>query len=489
MMDNINIRTKIFGWLLIFCAFLIALLWLFQIVFLESIYKQIKISEVKSSMNTLLSNLNSDELNNVANNIFETRGINVDILSNKGIYISLNQSPRQKDSVKDLTRLFSLTIENNGEYFEYPVPRVAEQELGEDSGKLQHWGGEPWGRTQGPQNIFYCKIADNAEFQDTLIVLSTMISPIDATVDTLKAELYFITGTMVLFSIGLALLIARRVSKPIISINESAKTLAQGNYDTLFTTKGYREVVELADTLNITARELSTVEEMRRELMANVSHDLRTPLTLIAGYAEAMRDLPGENTPENAQIIMDEAIRLNKLVSEVLNLSKLQSGATQIYPAAFNLTQSLRGIVERLSEFTKANGYNIMLEAEEDISITADESAVSQVIYNLLTNAINFTGNDKTIMVRQIVTPDNITVEVRDTGKGILKSELPYIWDRYYRTGKKHKRAVIGTGIGLSIVKSIMDLHGGEYGVRSEQENGSIFWIRFKRETKCSDTF
>ncbi|MDR3121192.1 MAG: HAMP domain-containing histidine kinase, partial [Clostridiales bacterium] len=200
---------------------------------------------------------------------------------------------------------------------------------------------------------------------------------------------------------------------------------------------------------------------------------MRTPLTLIAGYAEAMRDLPGENTPENAQIIVDESNRLNRLVGDVLDLSKLQSGALELRPAPYNLTRSLRAIVARLSEFTRADGYEIRFEADAEVLVNADESCISQAFYNLLTNAINFTGADKCVTARLITAPaalpapaaradalvapptgDTVTIEVTDTGQGIEADELPYIWERYYRTGNKHRRAVVGSGIGLSIVKS-----------------------------------
>ena len=132
---------------------------------------------------------------------------------------------------------------------------------------------------------------------------------------------------MILLSFGLALFISSRLSKPLEQMNESAKQLGEGKYDIRFPEQGAREVAELAATLNYAAAELSKVEDLRRELIANVSHDLRTPLTMISGYAEVMRDIPGENTPENVQIVIDEANRLTGIVNDLLDLSKLQAGA------------------------------------------------------------------------------------------------------------------------------------------------------------------
>ncbi|MDR2354896.1 MAG: HAMP domain-containing histidine kinase [Clostridiales Family XIII bacterium] len=476
-----SIKGKIFICLLIFCAALLALLWLFQVVFLDSIYKAVKTGEVKAVMKTLTADLDSSDLFDVAADLSEQKNVSIEILSENGstLYSSgRDDFLRQREPINEISRLFILTMENGGEYFERPF-QVEGQALQIDE-ILQRSGPQPRSPISRQQMIYSCKFVMRPS-GGVFIVLAATISPVDATVGTLRMELYFVTGFMLLFSLFLALLIARYVSKPIVSINESAKKLAAGRYDAVFAAKGYKEITELSDTLNIAARELSISDELQKELIANISHDLRTPLTLIAGYAEAMRDLPGEDTPENAQIIIDEAKRLNRLVGDVLDLSKLRSGASEMKPAPYNLTESLREITFRFAEFTKAEGYHILFEAAEDICVTADESGISQAVCNLLGNAIDFTGPDKTVTLRQIVAPYSVTVEVADTGRGVEPEELPHIWDRYYRTGKKHRRAAVGTGIGLSIVKSIMEAHGGAYGAESEPWKGSVFWIRLKR--------
>jgi signal transduction histidine kinase len=454
-------------YLLIFCSALLALLWLFQVVFLDSVYKGVKTGEVKAAMNTLTENLDNDKLSDIATDIFERRDINIEILSEGGgiLYSSgQNDFLPQREFMREISRLYRITLEKGGEYFERP---------------FQGDGDPPKSGPFRPQALYHCKLTERPA-GNVFIILTAIISPVDATVGTLRIELYFVTGFMLLFSMLLALLIARLIAKPIVSVSESAKTLAAGRYDVLFDARGYREIRELSDTLNVAAKELSAVDGLRRELVSNISHDLRTPLTLIAGYAEAMRDLPGENTPENAQIIVDEAKRLNRLVGDVLDLSKLQSGGQKLKLSRYNLTESLREIVLGLAELTKASGYTILFEADADAYVVADESHISQAVYNLLTNAVSFTGEDKTVTLRQITEPDAVTVEVADTGKGVAPEELAHIWERYHRSEKKHRRAEIGSGIGLSIVKSIMELHGGVYGVKSEPGKGSVFWIGLK---------
>ena len=257
--------------------------------------------------------------------------------------------------------------------------------------------------------------------------------------------------------------------------------MAQGKYDVDFDASGYREIAELANTLNYAAKELSKVEALQRELIANISHDLRTPLTMITGYAEVMRDIPNENTPENVQIIIDEAKRLTTLVNDVLDISKLQSGTIPFNGEVLNLTENIREILTR---YTKLTEYKIIFEANEDIYVYGDALKLSQVVYNLINNALTYIGEDKTVTIKQIHIPavngkqNRVRIEVIDTGEGIEQSKLNDIWERYYKVDKNHKRAAIGTGLGLNIVKTILDMHqGATYGVKSQVGHGSTFWF------------
>ena len=198
---------------------------------------------------------------------------------------------------------------------------------------------------------------------------------------------------------------------------------------------------------------------------------------MITGYGEVMRDLPGENTPENIQIIIDEATRLSTLVNDLLDLSKLQSGALQAEKKEFSLTESIRDIFVRYAKLVEQDGYNIIFECKENVIINADELRISQVVYNLVNNAVNHAGEDKTVIVSQTVRGNKVLIEVTDHGEGIPADKLEYIWDRYYKVDKEHRRGVIGSGLGLSIVKSILDAHNARYGVRSAPGKGSTFWF------------
>ncbi len=456
-----SIKGKVFLYLLAFCALLLALLWLFQVTLLESVYRQVKLAEAKAVMRTLEERLGSEDFQQTVDRLAQEHDFT--------IWVGPASSPEQR-RVADAAR------RSGGELLEYPkTETLPHAEPGQPPGtpKPMH--------VPQPMRISYAKIMERPGESASLLLITAMISPVTATVSTLRFELYAITAIMVLFSLALALLIARRVARPIEAVNAAAKQLAKGNYNVSFATKGYREISELSHTLNVAARELNTVERLRRELIANISHDLRTPLTLIGGYAEAMRDLPGENTPANAQVIVEEARRLSSLVSAVLDLSKMQSGSRPLRLSPYNLTKSLRDIVNRTAAFVRDQGYTIRMDADEDAEVTADEELVAQAFYNLLINALNHTGPDQCVHVWQKVEDGDalprVTIHVTDTGKGIALDDLPRIWERYYRTEENHARAIAGSGLGLSIVQTIVQQHAGQCGVRSEPGHGSTFFL------------
>lgn len=326
------------------------------------------------------------------------------------------------------------------------------------------------------ESVIYVNIV-MVEGEEQILMVNTQLTPVDATVNTLRIELIWITVIMIFLSLVIAFLISRQVSKSFIKINESAREMAKGNFDVRFEGKDYREAAELSDTLNTTAAELGKNERLRRELIANVSHDLRTPLTMIIAYAEVMRDLPGENTPENVQVVIDEAGRLTNLVNDMLDISKQQAGVMEKNAQCYNLTDSIQAVLERYGKLKEQDGYVISFEYDGKVMVEADEYKMFQVMYNLINNAINYTGEDKTVSVRQKMHGRKVRIEVEDSGEGIAPEDLPYVWDRYYKVDKTHRRAVMGTGLGLSIVKNILELHGAEYGVESPPGGGTVFWF------------
>ena len=266
---------------------------------------------------------------------------------------------------------------------------------------------------------------------------------------------------------------------PIIRLSKSANKLITGEFNVQSKPNEYTEIKLLTDNLNTASAEIARTEALRRDLLANVSHDLRTPLTMIKAYAEMIRDLSG-NSPEKREkhlkVIIDETDRLTLLVSDILNLSKLQSGVIEMDLKPVNFSVQLKEIVSR---FSMLEDTSVKLEAQDEIYIIADSKQIGQAVYNLITNAINYSEDGLVTVRLYAVKNGRIRFEVTDNGIGIPEEQLPYIWERYYKIGKSEnfKRTVKGTGLGLSIVKGVFENHHFQYGVDSEVGKGSTFWF------------
>ena len=312
-----------------------------------------------------------------------------------------------------------------------------------------------------------------------ILFLDTEYSPLLSTKTTLNLQFWRISVGVVFIAALLAIIFAQTVSRPLVRMAATADKMAAGDYTPDFPVEGYRETKMLAEALNYAATEISKSDSIKKELIANVSHDLRTPLTMIAGYAEVMRDIPGESTPENVQVIIDESNRLSSLVNDMLDLSKIEAGTKTAQKELFNLTETVEEVMGRYSALIMHDGYSVSFTHDGNASVYADRTMMLQVVYNLINNAINYTGEDKKVFVSQCISDDGkrVRINVRDTGEGIAKENIPLIWDRYYKVDKLHRRACVGSGLGLSIVRNILQLHGASYGVESSEGNGSVFWF------------
>ena len=476
---RLGIKWNLFLSFLLFSAVMLILIWLFQIVFLDDFYRGIKTNTIKSVAETLSDNIDNEELDSLITRMAQEHELGILILNEKNEDIGsadvLPGGIMRLMPPNELYRFFTKAKEAGGSYLEYYNRAF----FRDDRYNSDRFVGLVPNRDEGMRDtIIFARIVTLADGTDAVILLNAVLTPVSSTVETLRSQLLIITVLLVALSLLLALILSKRIARPIVGINDRSRELAKGNYQVQFEPSGYKEIAELADTLNHAAKELNQVELLRRELIANVSHDLRTPLTMISGYAEVMRDLPGENSPENVQVIIDEARRLTSLVNDLLDLSKLQSGSQKPDIRPYNLTESISLTLERFNKLVGQEGYDITLESDRELFVLADESRIDQVLYNLINNAINYTGADKRVTVRQMVAGDAVRIEVQDSGEGIPADQLPYIWDRYYKCSKIHRRSVVGTGLGLSIVKGILDQHAAQFGVISNPGQGCIFWFQ-----------
>lgn len=321
--------------------------------------------------------------------------------------------------------------------------------------------------------------------EDLYIFLNAPIQPLDASLTLIKNQYIYIVIAMLIIAILISSLISKILTDPIVKISDSASKLAKGNFDVTFqTNSNIKEIKNLSETLERAKNELSKTDSLRKDLMANVGHDLKTPLTMIKAYAEMTRDINQnkEKRQENMNIIIEETDRLTLLVNDILNLSKLQSETYELKLEKFDINELIKSIIKRYKILIKDEKYKFMYEDKGQVFVEADKTRIEQVIYNLINNAVNYTGDDKKVYINLKEEKRFVRVEVIDTGNGISDKDIKNIWNKYYHNELKHKRNAYGTGLGLSIVKTILESHGYKYGVNSSKGNGTMFYFEINRK-------
>lgn len=489
----IPLHFKLLWYFLLFGLIILIVLWAFNTFFLEAFYTAAKSAQVEKNASIISKSIEENKnVQGTIESVASYNSLNVYLYDTTSLftqqYFCNYDSPQTSLNFEyhDVYNFYNLALENGGKYMAVTSSLSGDLERSRFEKIFNRYSTSDTPQMQiiinnnnnnKIKNMLYTHIISLPDGSECMLIVTSSLTPLSNTIEIIKDQLIVVSIVFVLLALIFSLFASRRIARPISKTNSSAKELAKKNYDVQFDATGYLEVEELNDTLEYAKNELAATERLQKELIANISHDLRTPLTMITGYGEVIRDLPGENTPENIQVIIDEATRLSSLVNDLLDLSKLQSGSVKLQKTRFCLTDSIKGIFVRYSKLKEQDGYNIEFNCDGDVYVTADELRISQVIYNLVNNAINYAGDDKTVIVTQIKKDGMVRIEVTDHGEGISAENLQYIWDRYYKVDKEHKRGVIGTGLGLSIVKGILDSHNAHYGVRSALGNGSTFWF------------
>ncbi len=475
---KLGISVKLLLSFLSFTGVTLVLLWVFQITMLDTFYRHITESHIKSTADSIATNIDNDNVFELASRIVQDGDMSMKVIYFSGgtsfeAFMSPDSKLLHSLSDTELYRLYNKALDSGGSC----TVTYDRSSFNQSAYNFHDFlGPVPRRQSRLSKTMVYVRTV-NVRDVSAVIYMSASLYPVDSTVNTLKVQLVWVTVIMVLLSLIIAAVFSRTISVPIIRLNNSAKALARADYSADFSAGGSRELSELSDTLSTAANELGKVDRLKNELIANISHDLRTPLTLISGYAEMMRDIPGENSDENLQIIIDETQRLSALVSDVLDLSKMNSGVQSLSPVRFSLTDAIRSIIGRYSKFVEQSGYSIVFEPAEDICVFADEIRISQVIYNLISNAVHYSGEDKTVVIRQLDKGSTVRIEVCDSGDGIAPEDIELIWDRYYKVDREHRRTRTGSGLGLAIVKGVLELHNADFGVTSEVGKGSTFWF------------
>ena len=449
-MKSNSLKVQIWKYLSIFSIFILSFLWLFQVLFLNKFYEFSKIKQLDNTINLIKESYNNNSLYSNVDNYAEDNGICIQIFTDKKIIYDsqiFNKGCMPKNvDYRDVFIKSSLDKET----YKLINPRFNNEVL-----------------------LKAIKLNSN-----TYAFLSSSLQPLDGAVEIIKKELVIVSIMVLLFSFLIGYFISKKLSKPIEKINKTAKIMAQGDYENayFFIDENILELNELVSTLNQTNDELTKIDELQQEILANVSHDLKTPLTMIKAYAEMVRDLTYKDDikrEDNLNVIIEETDRLNLLVNDIIELTKINNDLQNLNITEFDLVELINSIINRFGIMDA----NFVFKNKSPIIVKADKIRIEQVIYNLIINAINYTGKDKKVIINLKENDKYVHVEIKDTGKGIDEEDLKLIWKRYYKVDKKYRREKKGSGIGLSIVENILKKHKFNYGVNSIKNKGTTFYF------------
>jgi len=469
---NVNsMRFGVLTYFLLFSFCILLVMWLFQILFARNYHNNIRWQNVSEICDVAAESLLKGEEYNLQS-VAKTNGFNMYVFND--VYMQCLQgydSNGQED--KKVESLGWTTPE--GKFDSAKINEVLQLIKNSPTSEYCQIENDFMG-VEGESIVYLKAYKQTLEYQLVLFVYVPMY-PLTSIMSTLSAQLIVVTLAALLLSVVVGSILSVQVSKSMEKMSQNAKVLATGNYSVRFEGNGFTEVDDLSDSLNYATRALAKAETVRKDIMANVSHDLRTPLTLIKSYAEMVRDLSGDDKvkrEKHLNTIIKEAERLTNMVNDILKLSKSEKMG-ELNMEKYDFSQQVNEIIDMMID---GNSKDFVVERDVTPKIYAclDKQKISQVIINFLSNAFKYSGDNKYVRVVLKQYGDKLRFDVIDKGIGISKEELPYVWDRYTKASLKHKMGD-SNGIGLSIAKSILLRHNGKYGVNSELGKGSDFYF------------
>lgn len=443
--------------LILFSILILLILYLFQNLYLNYYYEVYKIDQVESIAANIKKN--KHDLNAYFSKVSKESDVCIQVITSTG-NVLYNESMKGciLSNPNNQTRILMTEMYNskkNTEFYKITNPIYNIKSF-----------------------LFGMKIDKNYVF------INSQLESLDETNLVLRKQLIYLLIIVICLSIVIAYFVSRSITKPIFKITEKAKKMSNGDLKVTFERSNISELDELSQTLNLAKNEMIKTDDYRRDLMANVGHDLRTPLTLIKSYAEMVRDISYKDEKkreEHLNVIIKESDRLNDLVNDIIVLSRLEANAEVLELENYDIVYEIKEIINKFKILELTENYDFIYTGPEEVMVRADKKKINQVIYNLISNAVNYTGDDSKVLINIVKSKDGYQVEIIDTGKGIDKDTIKHVWDRYYKTEKKHKRNKIGTGLGLSIVREILEAHNFIYGVLSTENIGTKFYFIVKK--------
>lgn len=385
----------------------------------------------------------------------------LDEKTGKTLYTTVDSEDKEQDIFSYLVEknIFELLDDNGGDYT-YRVENASEN---------SEW-------------VVHAMVIANIEGSRQVMIFCKSLISVDHLLVMFGRRVIYAFIVILIISSVLSYMITRVITKPIHRLTEKAGKLAEGDYDVEFSDEGCYEVRKLSGTLDLAAKEFNETEQMRREFIANISHDMRTPLTVIKMYTEMIQTMSGDNPEKRAvhlERIQSEIDKMSTLITDFMDLAKLQSGVLQVEKTRFNLSVMLQDVVATFEMRHQQDDFVIEAKIAEHVFVCADQKLIYRVIENFMTNAEKFSINEKKIELTLTLEKNIARLEVKDYGPGIAKEHLSYIWDRYYKVDPYGNNKT-GTGLGLNIASQILKIHDAKYGVESEVGQGSTFWFELE---------
>ncbi len=322
--------------------------------------------------------------------------------------------------------------------------------------------------------------------QKGYVIIQSFMEPINETTAVLKQQLMMVCLFSLLIGSCIAFILANKFSKPILEINEASKRIAEGYFDTVVSVKSKDEVAMLAQTINHMARQLKQKDNIQKQFIANISHELKTPISSIRAYGELLLDcdiVDKKDKDKYAEIIIMNSKKLTTMVEDILELSEIQSGNYILECSSFCLIVLIKDTINNIQALAAEKNVQIVLKTFNDtLLIIADKNKINSVFCNILQNAIRHSNLDGIVEISITNIASNIHINIIDYGEGIPRDTLPYIWDRFYKVDKSRKSGKSCAGLGMAIVKEIFELHHYTYGIESQIGVGTRVWFTIPRK-------
>lgn len=460
--DTGSIKTATLFSFVIFALLLVSFLWGLMSFFLNTYYETARTQEVIRTASAIETEYRThpDSFDDFARKTAGTSGIY--------IRIDCTDSSYTYDGTSTLRH--SVSYDND-------ITLISQKLAGSDESSVTSTRRSAAGDSSS--RLIYASDLSSEPEITTLFIIAPLY-PDQVTISIIKNMVLYISFIVLTAACMLAYALSRRIAMPIENITRSATELSKGNYNVKFDGSQFTETKELARALNKASYEMEKTDFYQREIIANVSHDLKTPLTMIRSYAEKIIDISGDNPEKrnaDLQIIISETERLNRLVTDMMSVSNLQSNNVELHKETFDLVEAAEDVYESFLVLSSSEGFEIHFHPCKASYVIGDRSRIMQVMTNFVSNAVKYAGDNKYIDIQLIRRGGKVAFHCIDHGVGIPADEIGHVWDKYYRTSANHERGIEGTGLGLAIVKGILNLHSAKYGVNSEEGKGSDFWF------------